>query len=217
MSKIKISLADDHLLLRTALVDLINGFESCKVIHDCSNGAELVSSIKQGIIPDIVVLDMNMPIKTGYETTLWLKEHAPQVKVVVLTMYDSELSMIKFVNIGAKGYLKKDIHPSEFKLALESTHTTGHYYSNLATGRLLNLFKEKPDGSLGIINALLTEQEIQFLKLACSDMTYKEVAAAMNLNPRAVDALRDQLFSKLDVKSRVGLAIIAILNGITTL
>jgi len=93
---------------------------------------------------------------------------------------------------------------------------SGYYYSNHATGKLVNLFRQNPDGNSGLQKALLNDQEMQFLKLACSDLTYKEVAQQMGLNPRSVDTLRDQLFMKLDVKSRVGLAMIAIRQGVVT-
>ena len=92
----------------------------------------------------------------------------------------------------------------------------GYYYSNHTAGKLANLFRSSDEKKNFLQNLMLTEQELQFLKLACSDLTYKEVAQKMNLNPRSVDNLRDQLFTKLDVKSRVGLAMVAIKNGVVT-
>jgi DNA-binding CsgD family transcriptional regulator len=94
---------------------------------------------------------------------------------------------------------------------------SGYYYSNNTTGRLVNLFKNKHDGSMPLNNMVLSDQEVQFLRLACSDLTYKEIAQKLGLNPRTIDTLRDHLFIKLDVKSRVGLAMVAIRNGIMTL
>jgi DNA-binding NarL/FixJ family response regulator len=116
-----------------------------------------------------------------------------------------------------KGFLKKDIHPSELKFAIHSVMNAGYYYSNHTAGRLANLFRSVDEKKNFLQNMMLSEQEVQFLKLACSELTYKEVAQKMALNPRSVDNLRDQLFVKLDVKSRVGLAMVAIKNGIVTL
>lgn len=213
---IKVALADDHTLLRNALSVLIDGFGDCKVIHQSRNGKEMMSAISGGAIPDVVLLDLNMPDMDGYETAQWLQQNHPQVHILMLTMYDSELSLIRLLQLGVKGFLKKDVHPSELKFAIKSVVETGFYYSNHTTGKLVNLFKNKTDGKMPLHNSVLTEQEIEFLKLACSDLTYKEVAQKIGLNPRTIDTLRDHLFEKLDVKSRVGLAIVAIRSGIVT-
>jgi DNA-binding NarL/FixJ family response regulator len=157
-----------------------------------------------------------MPEMNGFETAEWMQKNFPDVQVLMLTMYDSELSLIRLLKVGVKGFLKKDIHPHELKFALHSVVQSGYYYSNHTTGRLVNLFRTKPDGQIGLQRALLSDQEHQFLKLICSDLTYKEIAQQMTLNPRSVDTLRDQLFTKLDVKSRVGLAMVAIRQGVVT-
>jgi two-component system invasion response regulator UvrY len=213
---IKVALADDHILLRNALAQLIDSFGNCKTIHQSGTGKELIDNIRSGHLPDVVLLDLNMPEMDGFETAVWLQKNAPQVHVLMLTMYDSELSLIRLLKAGVNGFLKKDIHPSELKFAIQSVVVSGYYYSNHSTGRLMNLFRNNLDGSMGLQKAILSEQEILFLKLACSDLTYKEIAQKMGLNPRSVDTLRDQLFVKLDVKSRVGLAMVAIKQGIMT-
>jgi DNA-binding NarL/FixJ family response regulator len=155
-----------------------------------------------------------MPEMDGFETAKYLQNNYPEVHVLMLTMYDAELSLIRLLQSGVKGFLKKDVNPAELKFAIHSVMQTGYYYSNYTTGKLVNLFRQTNSGKTNLQNALLTEQELQFLKLICSDLTYKEVAQKMSLNPRTVDNLRDQLFTKLDVKSRVGLAMVAIRNGI---
>ena len=213
---IKVALADDHILLRNALAQLIDSFGNCKTIHQSGTGKELIDNIRSGHLPDVVLLDLNMPEMDGFETAVWLQKNAPQVHILMLTMYDSELSMIRLLKAGVNGFLKKDIHPSELKFAIQSVVHSGYYYSNHSTGRLINLFRNNPDGSMALQKAILSEQEILFLKFACSDLTYKEIAQKMGLNPRSVDTLRDQLFIKLDVKSRVGLAMVAIKQGIVT-
>lgn len=213
---IKVALADDHLLLRTALGSLINGFGDCKVVHQSATGRELVGYIVAGSIPQVAIIDLNMPLMDGFETAAWLQQKYPQVHVLMLTMYDSELSLIRLLQLGVKGFLKKDIHPDELKFAIHSVVQSGYYYSNHTTGKLVNLFRNNMDGNMALQKALLSEQELQFLKLVCSDMTYKEIAQKMNLNPRSVDTLRDLLFTKLDVKSRVGLAMVTIRHGLAS-
>jgi two-component system, NarL family, invasion response regulator UvrY len=211
---ITVAMADDHVLLRNALASLIDGFGDCKVIHQSGSGKELIEHIQSGAVPDVVLLDLNMPDLNGFETSKWLQKNYPDLPILMLTMYDSELTLIQLLQSGVKGFLKKDIHPSELKFALHSVVESGYYYSNHTTGKLVNLFRNTPDNNLAVFNSILSEQELLFLKLACSDMTYKEIARKMGLNPRTVDTLRDQLFTKLDVRSRVGLAMVAIKHGI---
>jgi two-component system, NarL family, invasion response regulator UvrY len=214
--KIKIALVDDHILLRNALSALIDGFDNCEIIHQSGNGKELIAFITDGQIPDVAILDLNMPEMDGYETAKWLSKHHPNVNTLMLTMYDSELSLIRLLQIGVKGFLKKDIHPFELKFAILSVVQSGFYYSTHTTGKLVNLFRNNNSGKINIQKVILSEQEIDFLKLSCSDLSYKEIAQQMDLNPRSIDSLRDQLFTKLDVRSRVGLAMIAIRDGIVT-
>lgn len=214
---IKVALADDHVLLRNALCGLIDSFGDCKVTCQCSTGRQLMENISEGNIPDVVLLDLNMPDMNGYETAAWLQEQHPAIHVLMLTMYDSEISMIKLLQAGVKGFLKKDIHPAELKFAIHSVIESGYYYSNNTTGKLVNLFRNRVENGSVLHRTLLSEQEILFLQLVCSDLTYKEIAQKMGLNPRSVDSLRDQLFIKLDVRSRVGLAMVAIRHGVVTL
>lgn len=214
---IKVALADDHTLLRNALATLIDGFEDCRVINQCGNGKELINAVTAGIVPDVIILDLNMPVLDGFETAEWMNKNFPDIRILMLTMYDSELSLIRLLQTGVRGFLKKDIHPSELKFAIHSVMQSGFYYSNHTTGKLVNLFRNNKEGHMNLNHVILSEQEISFLKLACSDLTYKEIAQKMGLNPRSIDTLRDHLFIKLDVKSRVGLAIIALRNGVVTL
>ncbi len=215
-TKLKVALADDHILLRTALASLIDQFDDCTVIFQVSNGKDLISQIAQGQRPDVLLLDLNMPEMDGYAAAKWMQEHQPGIHVLMLTMYDSELAMIRLLQAGVKGFLKKDIHPSELQFAIRSVMQSGYYYSHNTTGKLVNLFLKKPDNTLALQRSLLSETELRFLELVCTEMTYKEIAMSMKLNPRAVDNLRDQLFEKLMVKSRIGLAMYAVRHGLVT-
>ncbi|MEO6723407.1 MAG: response regulator transcription factor [Ferruginibacter sp.] len=212
----QIILVDDHVLLRDALATLINSFPEFNVLSVASNGIDVIKAIEEGNIPDIVVLDLNMPKMDGFETAAWLKNNHPDIKVVILTMYDSEIALIRLLQAGVRGFLKKDIHPMELKNALIAVAENGYYYSHQATGKLGTLFKKNNDAGNSIERAFLTDIEIDFIKNACSEMTYKEIALKMSLTPRTIDNYRDSLFDKLNVKSRVGLAIYAVKNGVVT-
>ena len=214
---IKIALADDHKLLRNALASLINGFGDCKVIHESGTGKELIKKINTGDVPDVILLDLNMPEMDGQETAEWLQKNYPEVHVLMLTMYDGDIALIQLVKAGVKGFLKKDVHPDELRFALHSVMESGYYYSSHAAGKLMNLFRTGRESNNSIRDSDLSVPEIEFLKNICTDLTYKEIAGIMKLNPRSVETLRDHLFEKLNVKSRVGLAMVAIRNGLVRL
>lgn len=211
-----IILADDHIVLRDALGSLINSFEDLRVTGVAGNGEEVKRLFDKGIIPDLIILDLNMPVMDGYETSKWLQVNYPEVKIMILTMYDSEIAIIRLLQIGVRGFLKKDIHPIELKNAIRSVAENGYFYSNDANGKLASFFHRNHLSQTSLEKALLTTNEIEFLKLASADITYKEIAHKMKLTPRAIDSYRDTLFDKLSVRSRVGLAIFAVKTGIVT-
>jgi two-component system, NarL family, invasion response regulator UvrY len=129
-------------------------------------------------------------------------------------MYDSELALIRLLQAGVKGFMKKDIHPSELLTAIHAVAEQGYYYSSHTSSKLAGLFKETRIGSSPLDKILLDETELSFLRYSATELTYKEIAQKMNLNPRAIDGIRDNLFHQLDVKSRVGLVMYAIRHGI---
>lgn len=214
---VKIAMVDDHILLRDALANIVNDFPECSITLLASHGKELLDKLQPSNMPDLVLLDLNMPELDGYETARRLRSEYPALLVMVLTMYDSEIALIQLLQAGVRGFLKKDIHPSELKYAIQSVIHTGYYYSHNTTGRLVNLFKNEGGKKNLPPNIVLSRNELEFLKLASTDLTYKEIAARMHISPRTVDNYRDTLFFKLNVKSRVGLAIYAIKSGIVTL
>lgn len=212
-SKLKIALVDDHILLRDALAGVIGNFENCKVMVRSDNGKDFIEQIKNSSLPDLIVLDINMPVMDGYETAQWIKDNHPEINIIILTMFDSEIALIRLLQSGVKAFLKKDTHPKELEFAIESVIDTGYYYSQNSSGKLANVFRN-PSRNFTSYSLSFTENEITFLKFSCSEMTYKEIAKQMYISPRTIDNYRDSLFEKLQVKSRVGLAMYAIKNGI---
>jgi len=210
---IKVVMADDHILLRNALASLINNSDSCKVIAEASNGKELIDAISKENYPDVAIIDLNMPIMDGHDTAAYLQKNHPTIKVLMLTMYDSELALIRLLKAGVKGFMKKDIHPKELLQAIQSVHENGYYYSAHTSSKLAGLFRDQDDTPI-LEKITLSDGEIEFLKHVCSEQTYKEIAYELGMNPRAIDGMRDNLFNRLDVKSRVGLAMYAIRHGI---
>ena len=211
-SSIRVAIADDHVLLRNALAALINNSGQCKVIFETSNGIELIQKIKEVQEPDVVILDLNMPEMDGYQTAAYLQAKHSDVKVLMLTMYDSELILIRLLKAGVRGFMKKDIHPSELLFAIQSVHENGFYYSAQTSSKLAGLFRDKDDNPI-LNRIMMSEIEIEFLKLSCTEMTYKEIAAAMKINPRVIHGSSVTTFTRLEIHSRLGLALSAIKLG----
>lgn len=215
MNKIKLAVVDDHKLFRDGLTELINGFNEYEVIIEADDGSDFINQLNKEI-PEIVLLDINMKKMDGFETAAWIKEHHPEIKILVLSMYENESAIIRMLKCGAKGYLLKDIRKSELHTALTTLVTKGYYYTDLVTGRLVHIINTidevKPGQS--IRESALNAKEIEFLKLVCTELTYKEIAEKMCLSPHTIDGYRDSLFEKLNVKSRIGLALYAVKNKI---
>ena len=211
----KIVLVDDHVLLRKGLADLVRN-QGYSVLFEAGNGKEFCEKLQKENLPDLVLLDINMPVMDGYETALWIKRNHPDIKVLALSMYDDENAVIRMLKNGARGYILKDTEPAELRSAIEAILNKGFYYSEMVTGRLIHSISGMDEEQQATQQLLLnlTEREIEFLKLACSEMTYKEIADKMHLSPRTVDGYRDTLFQKLELKTRTGLVIYAIKNGI---
>jgi two-component system, NarL family, invasion response regulator UvrY len=215
MSKLLVALVDDHTMLRKGLASLITDMHDYEVVLQADNGKEFIQEIeKNNFIPDIVLLDVNMPIMDGFTTAKWISECLPLAKVLVLSMFDDEKSIIKMLRYGAKGYILKDGEPAELAAALHNIVHKGYHYSDLVNGKLIHAINGlNENGKVGIEDNI-TPRENEFLKLCCSEMTYKEIASLMCLSVRTVEGYRDQLFLKLDVKTRVGLVIYAIKNKV---
>jgi two-component system, NarL family, invasion response regulator UvrY len=207
-----VAIADDHSLLRNALANLINTFEGYSIILEADNGKDLRTKIMQHVIPDIVLLDVNMPEMDGFETTQWLHAHYPQVKVLALSMLSDERTIIKMFRLGAKGYLLKNTDPAELKEALDSVMNKNVYLSEYVSGKLVSGLHHDADHAEKEV--VLNEKEREFLRWTCSELSYKEIAGKMFLSPRTIDDYRQSLFNKLKVHSRVGMVMYAIKNGI---
>jgi DNA-binding NarL/FixJ family response regulator len=207
-----IVIVDDHILIAKALKSIIANFEEFEVLYECENGQVLQEQIsKHKALPAIVLLDISMPIMDGFQTALWLKENHPNVLIMALSMQDDDDSVIKMIKSGAKGYLLKNTHPSELEKALKSLIANGFYYPDWAASKVFASLGEptkKPTNAI-----VLSEREKEFLRYSVSEMNYKEISEKMFCSPRTVESYRDSLFEKLELKSRVGLAVYAIKNG----
>jgi DNA-binding NarL/FixJ family response regulator len=210
--KISIGIVDDHQLFLKSLSLMLKSFKVYDVVVEAVNGKELQEKILQSdVIPSIMLIDVNMPVMNGIETAKWLHTNYPQIKLVALSMNDNDTIIIDMIKAGCCAYLLKETHPDELERALQEIHSKGYYNADASNINFRRLLQSEKD-SLNI-----SEKEKQFLQHACSDLTYKEIAALMFLSERTIDGYRESLFGKLKVQSRVGLAMEAIRKGLVTL
>ncbi len=215
---IHISIVDDHTLFRNGLASLISVFPDYQVLFSAANGLDFIAQLNQNQLPDIVLLDINMPEMDGYATCEWIKQNHPSIKVLALSTMDADNSIIKMIKCGAKGYILKDADLTELKLAITELMQLGFFYNELISRKVMqsiNLLMDDKSELSAFIK--LNENEIAFLKLACSEKTYQEIAVEMFKSEKTIDGYRADLFKKLNVTSRVGLVMYAIKNGVITL
>lgn len=203
--KIKVGLVDDHQLFLKSLSLMLEALHDFEVVVEALNGEDLQRKLSaKNTVPDILLIDVNMPVMNGIETSLWLQKHYPAVRLVALSMNDKDSSIIHMFKAGCCAYLLKDIHPSVLEKALHQVFEKGYYNTDSGQfhpGRLLHNEAKKLS---------LTAKEQQFLLLACTELTYKQIAAEMKLAERTVDGYREALFQKFGVQSRVGLCLEAL-------
>jgi DNA-binding NarL/FixJ family response regulator len=211
-----IALIDDHTMFRKGLAILINLFPGYKVLMDVGNGREFIDQLQPNHLPDIVLLDIHMPIMDGYATAAWLHANYPEIRLLALSTMDSDTTIIKMIHQGARGYILKDADPKELQVAFEEILAKGYYYNEVLTRKVIQSIHM---GGQDAANALprLTDRETEFLKHACSEKNYQQIASEMFVSERTVDGYRESLFKKFNVSNRVGLVIYAIKNQLVQL
>ena len=210
---VPIALVDDHALLRNGLANVINSFGNYKVVFEADNGKQFIDLLQNKEQPDIVLLDITMPEMNGFETAQWIKNNYPEIKVLVLTMMDDDNAIIKMLQLGAKGYILKDSKPEVLRTALYEVINKGFFFNELVNGKLVHLVSKGAEPA-NRNKVSLSEKETEFLKWCCTEKSYKEIADVMNISTRSVEALRSNMFEKLETLSRVGLVMYTIRNGI---
>lgn len=210
-------MVDDHIALRDALGGCISEMDQFEVIAVASNGNEAIHKLEIGTIPDMMLLDLSMPGLGGYETAKIVCSKYPLIKVVIFTMFNSDISLTRLIRVGAKAFLRKDIEPLQLQKALEYIANGGFFYGDKEMGKFTEILRDGHDHLKLFKKNIMTETEITFLQLASTDLTYKAIADIMQMSPRKIDHFRDNLFAKLDVKSRVGLAMFAFKNGLVNM
>lgn len=203
---IKIALVDDHVVLRRSLAMLIKTMGGFQVVIEAGNGTDFLQQLKVGPIPDIVLLDVAMPVTGGVETAILLQKQYPCIKIIVLTLVKSDHVKLRMVKSGARAYLFKDCDTEALRSALHDVYETGYHFNEDFT-------IEETQQKASFYKPPLNAQQRSFLRWAAAGLTHREIADRMQVSQRTVDSYRDTLFKKLDINSRVGLVKYAIRNG----
>jgi DNA-binding NarL/FixJ family response regulator len=204
-----VAVVDDHTLLSEAIGGLVDDFENFELAYLCKNGQELLDKLKtKRNLPDVVLMDVNMPILNGIETTEILKQNYPEIKVLALSIEEEEETILRMLRAGARGYLMKDTKKEILQEALEQVVEKGYYHTNTIAKLLVGSLTKKP------AEIQLKEREIEFIEYACTEMTYKEIAEKMFLSPKTIEGYRDSIYEKLEIKNRIGLVLYAIRNNL---
>ena len=207
----RIGVAEDQKMFRKGLVMLLNSFEGMEVIYEGENGQELLDQI-QNDPPHVAILDYSMPVMGGIETTLQLREKFPDIKIILLSMYDDEEFIEKAIESGANGYLSKEDDLSELDSAIKGV-LSNHYYLNdrlskLFVNRLMNKGKINPKFSNPVVD--FNEEEMRILKLISKEFTTQEIADEVNKSIRTIEKYRTRMMEKVGAQNSIGLIMYAI-------
>ncbi len=211
---IQVAIADDHKIFRKGVILSLRNYHNINFILEAENGEELIKGIEKEQ-PDIVLMDLKMPVKDGIETTKYLNKHYPQIRILILTMFEDERFVGHLMDSGANGYLLKSTEPAEIKQAIMSVMETGFYLNNFVNRVLIkkNYAKQKFNPNLNS-EIVISEREKEVLSLVCMEYTAQEIAQKMEISPRTVEAIKDRLMERFGVKNSVGLVFFAMKNSL---
>jgi DNA-binding NarL/FixJ family response regulator len=214
MDVIKIAIADDHKIFRKGVILSLRPYHNLKFVLEAENGEELIQGVAAAA-PDIVLMDLKMPVKDGIETTKYLNKHYPTIRILILTMYEDERFVGHLIDSGANGYLLKSTDPEEIKQAISDVMRTGFYLTNFVNRVLIkkNYAKQKFNPNLNS-EVIISEREKEVLSLVCMEYTAQEIAQKMEISSRTVEAIKDRLMERFGVKNSVGLVFFAMKNSL---
>jgi len=213
---IRLALADDQHLFRKGMALLLRDMADAQVVLECANGEELLAGIKHTPV-DIVLLDLQMPVLDGIETTKRIKQDFPQVKIIILSTHDEDTMIAQLMELGANGYMLKTAEPDEIDTAIRSVAQSGFYLNDAVNKAMLHglVMKKQVKPTFNEIDPL-SERELEVLRGICQELTTAEIAEKMFVSPRTVDFHRNNLLLKTGARNAAGLVVYAMTKGIYT-
>ncbi len=211
---IKVAIADDHALFRAGVKTSLAGHRDVELIAEADNGMQLLNLLKH-IEPDVILLDIQMPIMDGIQTLPEIRKLRPEAKVIILSMHNDHSMISKLMEIGANSYLTKNSDSETIYQAIKTCYEQEFFFNELTNKALLTgLRTKRTDHVNGPGDVSLSDKELRVLKLMCEEKTTKEIADIVDISPRTVEAIRDKLKTKTGAKSMAGLVMYAVKNGI---
>ena len=216
MAHIKVAIADDHKIFRSGVINTLIPYENISFVFEADDGLHLLQ-IMETQQPDVILMDLKMPNMDGIEATIKVKEKYPDVKIIILTMYEDDNFIVHLVENGANAYLLKNAEPEEIYEAICTTFEKGFYFNENVNLALLKkvLHKNKQQFKPTLKNEIqLNDREQEVLKLICNELTTQEISEQIFLSSRTVEGIRQKLLEKINVKNSVGLVLYAFRNGL---
>ncbi len=210
---IKVMIADDHALFRTGVRTSLSPRRDIQMIGEAENGMQLLNLLRH-LKPDVILLDIQMPIMDGLSALPEIKKLYPNVRVIMLSMIDDPSMVTRMMEVGANAYLTKESDPEVIYQAIRTCYHDEFFFNDLTNKALLNGLRSKRTLDSGPVDVYLNDKEVTILKLMCEEKTTKEIADMVDLSPRTVEAIRDKLKTKTGVKSMAGLVMYAVKAGI---
>jgi len=208
--KINIVITDDHKLFRKGIIALLEDFDFIGEINEASNGKELLDLLSEiKILPDLILLDLRMPIMDGVEAHKKIKDLYPEIKIIILTMEDDEQFILHLISEGVNGYLLKNADPVEMEQAILKVYKKGFYFSEDISSLVMKNLNKKEKVET-IFNPDFSERELQVLKLICKEYTNAEIAETFDVSVRTAEGYRQKLVEKAGAKNIAGLVILAL-------
>ncbi len=213
--KINIAVVDDQQLFRQGLISLLKETKNLNILFEAENGNDLLEKLKtKKQLPDVILLDIEMPELDGVETTIRLKLKYPDIKIIILTMHDEEEMIVHLIEKGAHGFLPKSEDIESVVDAIFSVHENGYFFndriSKAMVKGLVNSKKIKPTFS----DVDLNEKELEIIRLICKEHTSPEIGDMLHLHTKTIDNYRFELIKKMGVRNSVGLVMYAVKNGL---
>jgi DNA-binding NarL/FixJ family response regulator len=213
MKKIRCVIADDHKLFRQGVIFSLSGYEQLAMVGEAENGQQLIDMLSD-TRPDVILMDLKMPGMDGIEATRYIHQHYPDIRVLVLSMYDDEKFIVHLMETGASGYLLKNAEPEEILAAIEASHANGYYFTDMINRAMLKKIVTRKQFSPTFNHEIqFTDREKEVLSLICQEYTAPEIAKMVFLSPRTVEGIRAKLIEKIGVKNTAGLVMYAVRNG----
>lgn len=212
--KLNVIITDDHKLFRKGIIALLEDFDFIGETNEASNGAELLALLaKIKTLPDVILLDLRMPVMDGVEAHKQIRKLYPEIKVIILTMEDDEQYILHLISEGVNGYLLKNADPDEMEKAILKVVENGYYFSeNISTLVVKGIVKKDITEAVPTLD--FNERELQILELICKEFTAAEIAEKLNLSVRTVEGYRQKLIDKAGVKNVAGLVIFAVKSNL---